>query len=142
MIEVTHLHPMLVHFPIALAMIGLLFEVIQRFIVKGNNSSNCGEYILYFATCSAFASLISGVLFTGEFSGKASDVKEIHELMAIFSTILLSLTSLIYLISRFKRKESNSLRVAGFAFYLFSAVSISITGYFGGNLVYSYMIGL
>lgn len=142
MIDVTHIHPMLVHFPIALVMIGLLFEAMELFFLKEKKLCSCGEYILYFATISALASIISGVLFTDNFVGKPSEVKEIHELMAILSTILLCLTSFIYLIRRFKQIESNRLHMTGFTFYLLSAVLIAVTGYFGGNLVYTYMIGL
>lgn len=142
MIDVTHIHPMLVHFPIALAMLGFLFEAIELFFMRGKQQRNCGEFILYFATLSAFAALLSGELFTSEFVGKPLEVKELHASFALISTILLSVSCVFYLVHRFLRKESKGMRTTGFIFYLLATISISITGYMGGNLVYSYMIGL
>ena len=138
MFNTSHFHPMIVHFPIALAAVGLFFEVI--FFRKGNQKPVCGEFILYLATLSAIVALLTGLLFTSSLSGEALAMKEKHELFAILSTVFLFLTSLMYLYQRFSKKDK--LNPAGIALYLISFVLISITGFLGGNLVYSYMIGL
>jgi len=138
MFNTSHFHPMIVHFPIALAAVGLFFEVI--FFRKGNQKPVCGEFILYLATLSAIVALLTGLLFTSSLSGEALAMKEKHELFAILSTVFLFLTSLMYLYQRFSKKDK--LNLAGIALYLVSFVLISITGFLGGNLVYSYMIGL
>lgn len=143
MFNVSHLHPMLVHFPIALAMVGLLFEAINLFFHKNEKlKNNCGEWILYLSTLSAVLALLSGLFFTGNFSGDAHSVKETHEAIAITATILLSLTSALYLYRRIRNSQSCTLHIIAFTLYLISALMIGITGYMGGNLVYSYMIGL
>lgn len=143
MFDTSHLHPMLVHFPIALAIVGLLFEFVYMFFVKDKSKiSNCGEFILYLATISAVATLLSGVLFTSELSGKANEVKELHELLAMLATASLFITSIIYLLQRLANKNGKGIKIAGLTFYIISVLLIGSTGFLGGNLVYSYMIGL
>jgi len=138
MFDTSHFHPMIVHFPIALAVVGLFFEVI--FYRKGNEKPVCGEFILYLASLSAIVALLTGMLFTSSLSGEALVMKNKHELFAILSTVFLLLTSAVYLYRRFGKNEK--LNQAGMVLYIISFVFISITGFLGGNLVYSYMIGL
>ena len=138
MFDTSHFHPMLVHFPIALAVVGLFFEVI--FYRKGNEKPVCGEFILYLAALSAIAALLTGLLFTSSLSGEALVMKNKHQLFAILSTVFLCLTSLAYLYQRFSKKNRQSL--IGIGLYIISFVLIGITGFLGGDLVYSYMIGL
>jgi len=138
MFDTSHLHPMIVHFPIALAVVGLFFEVI--FYRKGNQKPVCGEFILYLASLASIVALLTGVLFTSSLSGQALVMKEKHQLFAILSTVFLILTSLVYLYRRFSKKDK--LNIAGMSLYVISFVLMSITGFLGGNLVYSYMIGL
>jgi len=138
MFSTSHLHPMLVHFPIALAVVGLFFEVI--FYRKGNQKPVCGEFILYLASLAAIAALLTGFLFTSSLSGDALAMKDKHQLLAILSTVFLVLTSIVYLYQRFGKK--GKLNSVGLALYFVSFVLISLTGFLGGNLVYSYMIGL
>jgi len=121
MFDTSHFHPMLVHFPIALAAVGLFFEVI--FFRKGNEKPVCGEFILYLAALSAIAALLTGLLFTSPLSGEALAMKDKHQLFAILSTVFLFLTSLVYLYRRFSKKSK--LSMAGIVLYLVSFVLIS-----------------
>jgi len=138
MFDTSHLHPMIVHFPIALAAVGLFFEVI--FYKKGNQKPVCGEFILYLACLAAIVAILTGMLFTSSLSGEAQVMKEKHALFATLSTVFLFLTSIVYLYQRLSKKDK--LKQAGIVLYFVSFVLISITGFLGGNLVYSYMIGL
>jgi len=138
MFDTSHFHPMIVHFPIALAAVGLFFEII--FFRKGKEKPVCGEFILYLASLSAIVALLTGLLFTSSLSGEAFALKNRHELFAILSTVFLFLTSAVYLYRRFGKNDK--LNQAGIVLYIISFVFVSITGFLGGNLVYSYMIGL
>lgn len=142
MFDTSHLHPMLVHFPIALAMVGLLFEIARFFFSKKIPATLCGEFMLYVACLSAIAAVLSGEFFTGKFTGEPLDVRDIHRMLAIISTISLILASIVYLIRRFKDDNNKGLEMLGLSLYILSALLIGITGFMGGNLVYSYMIGL
>jgi uncharacterized membrane protein len=85
---------------------------------------------------------LSGYLFTGTFSGKTLEVRNLHQLLAVLSTIALSLASLFYLIARFGKQNKCTFRILGLTFYVMSAILMGATGYMGGTLVYKFMIGL
>lgn len=142
MFDTSHFHPMLVHFPIALTMVGFILEVVRFFFCKTKSKLPCGEVILYFATVSAIFALLTGLLFTSSFSGRPLEVRNTHLLLAILSMVALSLTSLCYLLVRFGKQNRKTFHIAGLLFYALSALLISAAGYMGGNLVYTYMIGL
>jgi len=144
MIDTTHIHPMLVHFPIAMAMLGMAFELIRFFFCKSESDSkfSCGELLLYFATLSAIFALLAGFLFTSTLSGQTLEVRNLHKLLAVLSTVSLSTTSFFYMLVRFGNQNGKTFRVVGLLFYVLSAILIGATGYMGGNLVYTYMIGL
>jgi len=142
MFDSSHLHPMLVHFPIALTMVGALFEIVRFFFNKTRTKCSCGELILYLATASAVLALLSGFLFTSSFSGKPLEVKNLHQLLAIASTVVLCMASFFYLLNSFGKQNRKIFHITGLLLYAFSVLLIGGTGFMGGNLVYTYMIGL
>ena len=142
MFDTSHFHPMFVHFPVALSMVGLLLEIVRFFYCKTDSKLPCGELLLYFAAVSAIFALLTGFLFTSSLSGKPLEVRNLHMLLAVFSTVSLALTSLFYLIARFGKQNGKTFRMVGLLFYTLSALLIGATGYMGGNLVFTYMIGL
>jgi len=144
MIDTSHLHPMLVHFPIALAIVGMALEAVRFFFCKKETGCklSCGELLLYFATLSAVLAVLAGFLFTSTFSGKTLEVRNLHVWLALASTVALTATSLVYLFVRFSKQSGKSFHLLGLLLYALSALLTCATGYMGGNLVYTYMIGL
>lgn len=142
MISISHLHPMLVHFPIALILIGFIADFIFLFYKKEAGLSMVGFYLLIMGTLSALVALLSGALFTSEMTGAASDVKETHELFAWITVINLILYSAYRIFIKVKGRETIILNRLSFAWYGLAAVFVSITGFFGGTLVYNYMMPL
>lgn len=142
MFETSHLHPMLVHFPIALALLGFLFEFIALFVKKCDKNCRCGEYLLYFAALSAVMSIASGFFFTGTFFGKVLEIRDLHMMLAVGATVFLCVSSGFYIASHTSSERTTMLRKIGFIFYALSAAAIAATGALGGTLVYGYMIGL
>lgn len=142
MISVTHLHPMLVHFPIALILIGFLFDLISIFYKKEEGLSMVGFYLLILGTLSALIAVLSGALFTSEMTGAAGDVKETHELFAWITVINLMLLSAYRIFIKVKGRESNTIHRLSFVWYGVAAVCVAITGFYGGTLVYNYMMPL
>jgi len=142
MFDTSHLHPMIVHFPIALTMTGLLLEFVRFFFCKNETKLPHGELLLYFGTASVVCAILSGFLFTATFTGKTLEVRNLHVLLAVLSTVSLLLTSSFYLIARFGKQKRDVFRVVGLIFYVISAILISATGFMGGSLVYNYMIGV
>lgn len=142
MFDTSHIHPMLVHFPIALVVIGFVAELASVFIKKEPCFSKIGFYLLLTGTLAALGTWLSGVLFTSELSGAAGDVKETHELFALITLSLLVVCSALRLLIQFRKTKNKNLTWIAFILYALAALSVGLTGFFGGTLVYSYMLPL
>lgn len=140
MISTSHFHPMLVHFPIALIIFGFLADFAALLFKKEAYLAKCGYYLLLFGTISAILSWLTGMLFTSEMSGTAGEMRETHELFATITLSLLILTSVFRIFLQIKKLEKATLNWIAFVLYGLAAISVCITGYFGGNLVYVYMM--
>ncbi len=142
MIPTNHLHPMLVHFPIALIAVGFLFDLASVFYKKEACLSKTGFYLLILGTLAAITALFTGALFTAEMSGAAGAVKYTHELFAWITVSNLVILSALRILLKVQNKENTNLKWIAFALYGLAAFSVSITGYYGGTLVYNYMMPL
>ena len=142
MISLDHVHPMLVHFPIALVIFGFIAELSLLIFKKGTWLSKTGYYLLLTGTLLSIFALLSGELFTATLSGAAGEVKERHELLAWITVVLLIITSVFRIILNAGRQEKEYLRILAFIMYGLAAFSVSLTGFYGGILVYSYMMPL
>jgi len=142
MISLSDIHPMLVHFPIALVIFGFVADIASLAFKKEACLSKAGFYLLIAGTFTAILALLAGVLFTSEMSGSAGEYKKTHELFAWLSLGLLMLTSLLRIFLRVKNREDSNLKWISLLLYGLATISVSITGFYGGNLVYSYMMPL
>ena len=142
MFNTSHLHPMLVHFPIALVMFGFLADAVSLFYRKEACLSKTGFYLLVIGTLAAIVTWLSGFIFTSDMSGTAGTIRETHELFATVTTVLLMITSVFRIILHIKNVQTPGLRWIAFALYGLAAVCVTITGFYGGTLVYSYMMPL
>jgi uncharacterized membrane protein len=142
MISTSHFHPMLVHFPIALVLFGFIFDAISLFFKKEPCLSKSGFYLLLVGTLSGIAAWLSGILFTSDLSGAAGEIKETHELLALLTVITLVITSALRIYLKVKNKENSNAKWLAFILYAVATLLVSATGFFGGTLVYSYMMPL
>lgn len=142
MISASHFHPMLVHFPIALLMIGFIAEIAFLFFKKTTCLSFAGFYLLIFGALAVAAAFLTGEFFTSEMSGAAGEVKEMHELFASVTLWTALATAVFRIILKASKSENVTLKWIAFILYAICAISVSITGFYGGTLVYSYMMPL
>jgi len=142
MFSLTHLHPMIVHFPIALVTIGFLAELLSVFIKKETFLPKFSFTLLIVGTLTAIAAVLAGVFFTNEISGEAGAVRGTHALFAFITLVLLVVTSILKSLPYINGIVSNSTKIMAFIFYLLAVISVSITGFLGGSLVYNYMMPL
>jgi len=140
--SLTHLHPMLVHFPIALVVFGFAVDFASLIFKKEACLSKAGFYLLLGGTLSALLALFSGVFLTSEMAGTAGEVKDTHELFAWITLGILVLTSALRIYILIKHKENTNLKWVAFALYALAFISVSLTGLYGGTLVYNYMMPL
>ncbi|HEX2934503.1 MAG TPA: DUF2231 domain-containing protein [Bacteroidales bacterium] len=139
MISSSHFHPMLVHFPIALITFGFLADLFSLFFKKEACLSRSGFYLLITGTIGALLAWATGMFFTAEMSGSAGEMRETHELFATITLGLLVLASVLRIVL-IKKPDLVTMKWVAFVLYCLAVFFVSITGYFGGNLVYNYMM--
>lgn len=131
-----HLHPMLVHFPIALVLVALLADLFSYVYTKNNCPSRAALVLLILGTLGALASVLSGYLFTKPTAGLADVVKELHALYAVVTTVILVITSVLDFYVQVKLQGDSKLKYAVTLLLLLAAVMVSLTGMKGGSIVY------
>jgi len=104
--------------------------------------SRMGFFLLIFGTLSAVVAWLTGTLFTAEMEGAAGIIKETHEMAAMITLVTLLLTSVLRIVLQTKKSENAILNWIAFILYGVAAISVSLTGYYGGTLVYNYMMPL
>jgi len=142
MFDSSHFHPMLVHFPIALVVFGFLSDLASLFFKKEACLSKLGFYLLILGTLSALAAWFTGLFFTAEMSGMAGEVKQTHEIFAWLTLGTLLVTSLLRILFQSGKTESARLKWVVFTLYGLATLFVTITGFYGGTLVYNYMMPL
>ncbi|MEI6123032.1 MAG: ferritin family protein [Bacteroidota bacterium] len=141
MFDTSHLHPMLVHFPVALITIGFLADVLSLFFNKKEPClSKVGFYLMIFGTLGAIAAFFSGEFFTNDFTGVMGELKERHELFAKITMYVMIAACLIRIYLVWKKKSHGVLKWLVFFLYFLATASVGYTGLLGGSLVYNYMI--
>jgi uncharacterized membrane protein len=140
MFSFEHIHPMIVHFPIALILVGFVAEVAYFFFKKEPLFSAASLWLLAVGSVSAVFAYVSGAFLTRELYGEAGSVQSLLELFAEITVVsaLIGASFKIYL--KTEKKEDSALKWIGFAIYAFTVVSVIITGHYGGMLVYKYLI--
>jgi uncharacterized membrane protein len=121
---------------------GFVAELASLFIKKEVCLAKIGFYLLLVGTLSAVFTWLSGLFFTGEMSGSAGEMKDTHELFAWITVGLLVVTSVLKVIIQIQKDGNPGLKWVSFVLYALAAVSVGITGFFGGTLVYNYMLPL
>jgi uncharacterized membrane protein len=135
-------HPLFVHFPIALWLAALLFELATRLVKKES---------LHYAACAALAlgalaavpAVVSGWSAEGAVppTGPAHDVKELHESLMVTSSIL---SGMLAVLGGFvlPRRPLGALRAAFLLGLLFLAGLAVVGADRGALLVYHYGTGV
>jgi len=143
MIDTSHLHPMIVHFPIALLIVGFLAEVVGVFLKK-EFFSQAAFSLLILGTLGAVTAYITGNI-AGDGVAEAGQLKnalEVHEdaaTLALWLSVVAALTriALVYF-----KKYSGNLKYVSFVLFLLAVMAVARTGFYGGELVYKHAAGV
>lgn len=140
--DTSHFHPMLVHFPIALLIVGFIFDIIGIFFKKEKCLSKTGLYLMILGTVGSIAAYLTGEYFTKELIGIAGELKEKHEIFAKITmfTMLIVTTLRIWIIVL--KKTNNLWQWIILFLYFLGTIAVGYTGFLGGKLVYNIMIGM
>ena len=143
MINTAHLHPMIVHFPIALIMAGFLAEIASLFFKSEKCLSKTGFYLMILGTLAAVAAWSTGQLFTNEpTEGPVMQVFGRHETGALVTMILMILCSGFRIYLLIAKKEETVLKWITFGLYFLGFSAAAFTGFMGGSMVYDFMMPL
>ena len=140
MIGSGHFHPMFVHFPIALITIGFIFDIIGLFVKNEYHFFKFAYYLMILGTISSITAYLTGEFFTPELSGALGEIKENHEIFAKITMFAIATTTILRIYINYRKPENPKLKYLVIAFYALAFISIGITGYTGGSLVYDYNV--
>lgn len=142
MISATHLHAMVIHFPIALLMIGFLSELLGHLLRKPF-FNQAAFYLLILGTFGTIIAYLSGdAAGEGMEEGTLGKAIGMHEEAAIVTLWLAIGTSLVYTTILFFKVHHKWFKLISFV--LFAAVigAVTRTAYLGGQLVYKHGAGV
>lgn len=143
MFDTAHLHPMIVHFPVALITVGFMAEVVSLFFKSEKCLSKTGFYLLILGTLSAIAAWSTGQLFTNEpTQGAIVEIFEKHETGALITMLLMILGSILRVYLVIKKKEETTMKWVAFGIYCLAFAAVTFTGFMGGTMVYNFMMAL
>jgi len=143
MFYTTHLHPMIVHFPIALLIVGFLSDLIGAFFKK-EFFSKAGFYLLILGTAGVIAAYLSGNI-AGDGVSEAGTLKqalENHEEAAELSLWLMVIASVVRIGIVVFKKYTGMFKWAAIVLFFAGILSIARTGYYGGELVFKHAAGV
>ena len=142
MFDTSQFHPMVVHFPIAIIIIGFLFDLSSLFLTKVKCLSTMGLYLEVIGMLGAVAAFGTGYYFTSQMEGEAGILKDQHQLFATLTLVAIILATFFRLLLVYQKKEESYLKYAALSLFLLAFIFVIITGHLGGKLVYEHMIGL
>lgn len=143
MLDLTHLHPMIVHFPIALLIVGFLADAIGL-IFKKDFFIKAGLYLLILGTLGVVAAYLSGN-YAGAGITEAGALKqalETHEEAATLTLWLMIGAALVRIAMVVLKKYVGVYRWVAFLIFFLGVLSIARTGFYGGELVYKHAAGV
>ena len=143
MFDLTHIHPMIVHFPIALLIVGFLADLIGT-VTKKEFFNKSGFYLLILGTLGVVAGYISGE-YAGDGvteAGALGQALELHESAALLSLWLIVGTALVRIAAVVFNKYYGAIRIIALVLFFAGVLSIARTGYYGGELVFKHAAGV
>ncbi|NIR51726.1 DUF2231 domain-containing protein [candidate division KSB1 bacterium] len=139
--NVENIHPLFVHFPIALVLVTLLFETMWWF-TKRESFRKTATYLLYLGALSAVAAVITGYLASNGLGHDAPGHEFVHEhrdVMLWMSGLLVAATLLVLFVRAFREGQWRRL----FILPLLVISGLLINGADkGGRLVFEYGTGV
>ena len=143
MIDLTHVHPMIVHFPIALLIVGFLTDLASLFI-KQEFFKQTGFYLLILGALGTVAALLSGEQAGSGLAGQGvlGQAIEQHEEAAELALWLVLITALFRIALVLLKKYTGVFKIVALVLFFLSVGAIARTGYYGGKLVYEHAAGV
>lgn len=129
------IHPMIIHFPIALIFVAALAEILYL-LTKKNIYSCAGEFAIVCAAIAIVPTVLTGLAFaySADYTGKTAVFLWWHQYLGLF-TALMTLAAAYIRECDWKEGQSRGL------YYLFLGISfmtVSLTAFLGGEMAWGY----
>ncbi len=143
MFDLTHVHPMIVHFPIALLILGF-FSEIAGLIFKKKFFTDAALLLLVTGAAGAVAAFLTGSNAADGLTeaGSLKRAVETHEGAAELAMWLSLAAALFRSVAAFAKKHLNILRPIAILLFLVAVVAVARAGYYGGELVFKHAAGV
>jgi uncharacterized membrane protein len=141
--DLSHLHPMVVHFPIALLLVGFLAETVGL-LTKKEFFSTAGFYLLLLGATGVAVAYLSGEK-AGDGITEVGALKlalETHEGAADLTLWLAGIAAVVRIAVVFLKKYAGMYKAITYVLFLCAALSVVRTGFYGGELVYKHAAGV
>jgi uncharacterized membrane protein len=135
---------MMVHFPIALLAVAFLADAVGLFIKKEHCFHKAGFILQILGTLGVIASFFSGDGFTNweTFAGPTKDAFLLHQDAAILTIWIAVAATIVRVIVVMMKKFTGVLKWVCIILLFVCMLSVLRTGFFGGNLVLNFLMGI
>ena len=136
------LHPILVHFPIALVTLGVITAWAARFVANWSNLKETSWFMIWVAAVMAVPTTVTGLIAHEPYEETAlHSVIETHQLAAFAGTLALGIVALW----RWRSRQNGNDVGSGWPYLLIITAIFGLyafIGVTGGDLVYEYAINV
>ncbi len=141
--DLTHLHPMIVHFPIALLLVGFLSDIVGL-TTKREFYSQVGFLMLVLGTLGLLAAYITGKLAGSGITeaGALMQALDTHEESATLTLWVVLIAAGFRISLVLLKKYKGALKIVSLTLFFLGVLAITRTGYYGGELVFKHAAGV
>ncbi|MGE5382814.1 MAG: DUF2231 domain-containing protein [Omnitrophica WOR_2 bacterium] len=133
-----HLHPIFVHFPIAIILLGMVIQLIALKRRNNNFFTDASWYLLIIGALATIPAYLTGAFLTDELTGKAGEIQEIHEHWGLITLICVLAAALVASYIRYKGLQHTRKQLIVTILYVLTTIAIIICGYYGGIVAYEF----
>jgi len=137
-VAIEKIHPMIVHFPIALLITSLFFDFLML-VTKKEGFERTAFHLLTLGVLGSLAAIVFGILAEDAAGNRPGihDIIETHELLAVSTAGLF----VIILIVRYIFMKKDNFQAIRPYYLIVATIGVALlltTAYYGGQLVYEY----
>ena len=143
MIDTSFLHPMIVHFPIALLIVGFIAEI-TGLVLKNDFFTKAAFYLLILGTLGVISAYITGNI-AGDGVSETGALKvalDAHESAALLTLWLMVGAALLRIALVWMKKYTGIFKYLALIIFIAGVISVARTAYYGGELVYKHAAGV
>ena len=138
------IHPLTTHFPIALLVTSFFLDVLTRFRNNQTVLKQASSITLLLGVIAAIVTIITGNISLLVLGGEDTPIGQLvstHESIAVLTTLIFVGLAVWLVNNRRKGKEVGNSNIF-LALEIIGVVGLVLTGLAGGNLVYTYGVGV